>query len=312
MLAPGPLRENPMQQAISRSRFSFDSTYAALTLTTLLWSSNFIIGRAFRDDITPSTLNFLRWSIAFAVLLPFTLNDLRAHRAVIARHWKLFALLGLTGIAAFQTLVYMALTMTGALNTVLLLSFAPLAIVGVSWAVLGEPITRGQALGLVTSLCGAAVLVLRGDFAALDTLHFNGGDLLMLLAVIAWTTYSVLLKRRPAEIPPLAVHTLSVGTGTLWMLPLFALQVAHGRGMPASMSAWMAVAFIAIFSSAFAHGLWVRGVAAIGPNRASVFIHLLPLFGGALAIVFLGEQLAAYHIVGAVLVLSGVALASRT
>src|SRR5262249_40844930 len=159
-----------MQQVISRFRLSFDPTYAALTLTTLLWSSNFIIGRAFRDEIAPSTMNFLRWAIALLVLIPVTLRDLRTHRDVIVRHWKLFALLGLTGIAAFQTLTYCALTMTTALNTVLLLSLAPLVIVVLSWLALGESVTRSQAAGLLASLGGAPVLILHGDFATLDNL----------------------------------------------------------------------------------------------------------------------------------------------
>jgi drug/metabolite transporter (DMT)-like permease len=300
-----------MQSAVSNSRFSFDPTYAALALTTLLWSSNFVIGRAFRDDVSPSALNFLRWAIALAILVPVTLRDLRAHRVTLARHWKLIALLGATGIAAFQPLTYLALTKTTALNTILLLSLAPLAIVALSWLALGERVTRMQMLGLAASLAGAVVLILHGDVTTVVGLRLNAGDMLMLLAVGIWAVYSVLLRRRPAEVPPLALHTTSVGAGTLCMLPLFGWQSLEGSGLPHSIEAWLAIGFIAVFSSALAHGLWVRGVAAIGPNRAGVFIHLMPLFGGALAIVFLGEQLAIYHAFGAGLVLCGVVLTSR-
>jgi len=302
-----------MQSAVGRSRFSFsfDPTYAALTLTTLLWSSNFIIGRALRDDVTPSTINFLRWAIALLVLVPVTLRDLRTHRATLVRHWKLIVLLGATGIAAFQSLAYLALTKTTALNTVLLLSLAPLLIVALSWFTLGERVTRIQALGLVASLGGAAVLILHGDLSTLANLHFNAGDLWMLLAGVIWAIYSVLLRRRPAEVPPLALHTTSVAAGTLCMLPLFAWQAGHGSGLPGTLAAWIGIGFVAIFSSALAHGLWVRGVAKIGPNRAGVFIHLLPVFGGVLAIIFLGEEFAPYHALGAALVLCGVVLTSR-
>jgi drug/metabolite transporter (DMT)-like permease len=300
-----------MQTAATSSRFSFDPTYAALALTTLLWSSNFVIGRAVRDDVSPSTLNFLRWALALVILVPVTLDDLRTHRVALARHWKLVALLGGTGIAAFQTLTYCALTMTTALNTILLLSLAPLAIVALSWLVLGERVTRIQGFGLVASLAGAATLILHGELATLFAMSFNAGDLLMLLAVVIWAVYSVLLKRRPAELPPLALHTASVAAGTLCMFPFFGWNAVQASGLPANVEAWLAVGFIAVFSSALAHGLWVRSVAAIGPNRAGVFIHLMPLFGGALAITFLGEQLAAYHAIGAALVLCGVVLTSR-
>lgn len=300
-----------MQVVIRTLRFSFDPIYIALALTALLWSSNFVIGRAVRDDVSPAALNFLRWAIALAVLLPFTLHSLHTHRTILARSWKLIALLGLTGIAAFQTLGYVALTMTTALNAILLLSLAPLAIVGLSWLALGEQVTRNQGLGMAASLAGATVLILHGDVATLLELRFNGGDLWMLLAVVLWAIYSVLLRRRPAQVPPLALHTASVAAGTLWMLPAFGWQAAQGGALPASLEAWAAVGFIGVFSSAIAHALWVRGVAAIGPNRAGVFIHLMPLFGAALAITFLGEQLGAYHVLGATLVLCGVALASR-
>jgi drug/metabolite transporter (DMT)-like permease len=119
------------------------------------------------------------------------------------------------------------------------------------------------------------------------------------------------LRRRPAEVPPLALHTASVAAGTLWMLPAFSWQATHGSALPSSMLAWMAVGFIAVFSSALAHSLWVRGVATIGPNRAGVFIHLIPVFGAVLAITFLGEEPAAYHAAGAALALCGIVLTSR-
>lgn len=304
-----------MQAAATRSSaVSFDPTYAALALTALLWSSNFIIGRAVRDDVSPATMNFLRWALALAILVPVTWRDLNAHRATLKRHWKLVAALGFTGIAAFQVLCYVALTKTTALNTILLLSLAPLAIVALSWTTHGESITRRQALGLVTSLGGAAVLILHGEIATLVELRFNAGDLWMLLAVGIWAVYSVLLRARPASVPPLALHTASVGAGTLWMLPAFGWQVAQGgtgAALPTSLSAWLAIGFVAVFSSALAHALWVRSVAAIGPNRAGVFIHLMPLFGAALAITFLGESVAPYHAIGAALVLGGVFAASQ-
>ncbi len=293
------------------TRTLVDPTYVALTVTALLWSSNFVIGRAIHEAVTPATMNFLRWALALVVLLPVTLVDLRRHRLVLLRNWRLIALLGLTGIAAFQTLCYFALTQTTALNTILLTSLAPLAIVALSWLALGERISRLQGLGLLTSLAGAIVLILHGDAEALVSLRFNSGDLWMLLAVALWTVYSVLLRRRPEHVPPLALHTASVGAGTLWMLPLFGWEAVRGAGLPTELSAWLAIGFVAVFSSAIAHALWVRGVASIGPNRASVFIHLMPLFGAALAITFLGEEIASYHVLGAALVLVGVILSSR-
>ncbi len=304
-----------MQPPALRPGLTFEPTYATLTLTTLLWSSNFVIGRALHAEVTPAAMNFLRWAIALCILVPFTLRDLRQHRVALLQHWKLIALLGLTGIAAFQTLGYVALAHTSALNTVLLLALAPLAIFALSWLALGERVSRRQVLGLAISLVGALVLILRGDLAALLALHLNLGDVSMLLAVALWAVYSVLLRRRPAALPPLALHTASVAAGTLWMVPVFAIQVAWqpaaAHALPTSATAWAGIAFVGVFSSALAHGLWVRGVATIGPNRASVFIHLMPVFGTLLAVTLLGETVGGYHMAGAALTMLGILLTAR-
>ncbi len=305
-----------MESAALRARLSLEPTHALLTLTTLLWSSNFVIGRALHGEVTPAAMNFLRWAIALCILVPFTLADMRRHRAALLAHWKLIALLGFTGIAAFQTLGYVALAYTTVLNTVLLLALAPLAIVGLSWLALGERIAPRQALGLLISLAGALVLILRGNLAALTALQLNRGDLVMLFAVVLWAVYSVLLRRRPAQVPPLALHTAAVAAGTLWMLPVFGLQLAwqpaDAHALPTSTAAWAGIAFVGVFSSALAHGLWVRGVAAIGPARAGVFIHLMPVFGTLLAVALLGETIGRYHVAGGALTMVGILLTVRT
>lgn len=288
-----------------------EPAYARLALTTLLWSSNFVIGRGLRGDVTPIVLNTLRWVLAAGVLLVLTGRELWLHRALLQRAWKLIALLGLTGVAAFQTLVYVALTHTAALNTMLLLSLSPLVVALLSWATDGERPTPRQGLGLATSLAGAATLVLRGDASALGRMQFNVGDLWMLAAVALWGVYSVLLRKRPPELPPMAVHASSAVAGVLWMAPLCAWELARGAALPAAPGPWLAIAFVALLSSVVAHGLWVRGVAALGPNRASVFVHLIPLFGAVLAIVFLDEPVAWFHAAGGAIVLAGVALANR-
>jgi drug/metabolite transporter (DMT)-like permease len=288
-----------------------DPAYAQLALTTLLWSSNFVIGRGLRGDVSPIVLNTLRWAIAAAVLLVVTGRELWAHRQALQRSWKLVALLGLTGVAAFQTLVYVALTQTAALNAMLLLSLSPVVVALLSWATGGERLTPRQGLGLAASLAGATVLVLRGDLQALTHLQLTTGDLWMLAAVGLWGAYSVLLRQRPAQLPPMVVHAASAVAGVLWMLPLCLWDLTRGTALPAEARPWLLIAFVAVFSSVLAHGLWVQGVAVLGPNRASVFVHLIPLFGAVLAITFLGEPVAWFHAAGGAIVLAGVALASR-
>ena len=286
------------------------SPLLGLSLAALLWSGNFVVGRALRLAMSPLSINFYRWTIALAILLPLTLGPLKRHRGLIVRHWKLIALLGLTGIACFQTLVYVALSMTTAVNCLLLLSLAPLAIALASWALLGERMSGAQLAGIAVSFAGAVVLVAHGSASALAALSFGAGDLWMLVAVALWTVYSLLLKRAPPELPQLALLCGSLVVGVALMLPFHLWLPSHERLSSMSWQAWGGLLYIALFASVPPFLLWNRGVASIGPSKAGTFIYLMPLFGALLAFVFLGEAPQAYQLVGGVAIFAGIAVMS--
>lgn len=286
---------------------SAGSSYAALATAALLWSGNFIVGGLLRDDVTPVTLNFLRWLIAFAILLALGYRDLWRARQALQREWKLIAAAGLTGIAAFHTCVYFALRDTVALNALLLLSIAPIAIMLLS-RLTGAAFSARNKLGAVVSLGGAALLIMRGDPAALLDLQGKPGDLWMLAAVAIWATYSVLLQRRPPALTPSTMLTSSIAAGLVWLAPLYAFEILRGSaGFDPTVPATLGLAYVAIGASVFAFLLWCRGVAALGPSRAGQFLHLMPLFGAILSVLLLGEEIAPYHLVGAGLVFAGIA-----
>jgi len=284
--------------------------YVALSAAALLWSGNFIVGRLLRDEVTPVTLNFLRWGIALAVLAALGWRELAQARAVLAREWKLVAGAGATGIAAFHTCVYFALQETAALNALLLLATAPVAIMLLSWLAAGTGFPARQKAGAAVSLAGAAWLILRGEPAALLGLQASSGDLWMLAAVAIWAVYSVLLQRRPKDLAPGVLLTGSVAAGLAWMAPLYALELSRGAGgLPVSLPGLGGLAYVALGASVLAFHLWSHGVAAIGASRAGQFIHLMPLFGAVLSLAFLGERIEAFHLAGAALVFAGIALA---
>jgi drug/metabolite transporter (DMT)-like permease len=285
------------------------ATSAALALAALLWSGNFIIGRALRDEITPVSLNFLRWTIGFALLFAIGFRGAVAARGVVRREWKLVAFVGLTGIAAFHTCVYLALLDTTAINALLLLAAAPIAIMVAAWVAAGERFTGAQKLGAIVSAAGAVTLVAHGDPAALLALHGNVGDLWMVAAVIIWAAYSVALKRRPADLPPQVLLTASAGAGLAWMLPVYLLELLRGdAGFTLTPATVFGIAYVAVAASVLAFMLWSYGVAQVGPSKAGQYIHLMPFFGAALSIVFLGESVAWHHIAGGALVFAGIAL----
>jgi drug/metabolite transporter (DMT)-like permease len=281
----------------------------ALTCAVLLWSGNFIAGRALRGEIDPLTLNLVRWTVCLLIFLPWVGSKLWQHRRVVVREWRLLTGLGASGIAAFHTLVYLALTDTTAINALLMLSLAPAAIlIGAALVGLSLP-SRLQWAGTLVSLAGAAVLVLRGDLGALGDLAFGRGDLWMLCAVVLWAIYSLLLRRRPADLP--ADVTLAASIVPALVLLLGAVVFQGATLPPPTPRVIGSIAYIAIFASLIAFLLWSHGVDVIGPERAGQFIHLMPLFGAALATGLLGEAIVPSQVAGGVLVFAGIALVQR-
>ena len=286
----------------------------ALSAAALLWSGNFIAGRALRDDLGPATLNLLRWSLCLLVMLPWVGASVWRHRHAVRREWRLLVGLGATGIAAFHTLTYLALQSTPAVNALLMLSLTPGAIL-VGAALSGGPWpSRRQWVGTGLSLLGAGVLLTRGDGAALLGLTPAQGDLWMLLAVPLWAAYSLLLRRRPADLPQPVALACSIVPALVLLLPL-ALGSTAGAPLASTAAAlqakpWLlaAVAYVAVFASLIAFLLWSYGVAAIGPEAAGQFVHLMPVFGALLAFVLLGEAIVPAQVAGALCVLAGIGL----
>ena len=287
------------------------SPYLLLAAATLFWSGNFVIGRAVRDGIDPVPLTFWRWALAFAVLAPFAAGTAWRHRRTIMRHGPILIALGVTGIGAFHLAVYVGLQQTTAINAGLLMSTGPMMIAALAWAAFGERPTAGALIGLTLSMIGAVAVVARGDPAVLWAMDVNLGDLWMFAAALIWAVYSVLLKRRPEALPPMSLLIVSVAIGLVVIAPLHLATVGPGLGFTPSWETVGAILYVCVFASVIAYICWNRGVREVGPSRAGVFMHLMPLFSALLAMIFLGERLALYHVIGGVLIFAGIVLAAR-
>jgi drug/metabolite transporter (DMT)-like permease len=292
-----------------RARAVFRSPALALALATLFWSGNFVAGRALRGQVDPVTLNFLRWLIALALLAPFVWQSTAASLKVLRREWRLILTLGATGIASFHTLVYLALQSTTATSALLMLSLAPILTLIGSAAIGMEHPTNRQIGGALISIIGAGILITRGNPAAILSQGFNIGDLWMLLAVFIWAGYSLLLRRRPADLPSPVALTASIVAALAMMLPVLILGAPTPVAALGSFPVLLSIAYIAVFASAIAFLFWTYGVSRLGPTRAGQFVNLMPIFGAGLAFSVLGEVPTQAQVVGAALVLSGIALA---
>ena len=284
--------------------------YLLLSITTLCWAGNAIVGRLAAGHIPPVTLSFLRWSLAFLIVLPFAWNHLVRDWPAIRAKLGVMILVSVTGISAFNTLQYWALEHTTALNTLLLQSSGPLIVAVWSLMLLGVRLTLAQAIGILVSLTGVLVILLHGDLSALSNIQFNEGDLIFLAAMVVFGFYSVLTLKRPA-IHGLSFVAFTFGCGAACLIPLLIWELLTRPVMALDARNLLSLFYVAVFPSTLAYLCFNRGVLLIGANRAAPFFHVVPVFGALMAIVFLGERPQAFHIIGFALVLTGVFVASR-
>jgi drug/metabolite transporter (DMT)-like permease len=286
------------------------SPYLLLVLTTLFWSGNFVLGRAVHAVFAPFTLSFWRWAVALAILAPFVWSSLRQQAPLLRRHWPILLLLSVLGVVNFNTFVYIGLQATTATNAVIMLSVTPVLIVALSFLLLRQTVTRWQALGILVSLAGVLVIVGRGDLEALLARRVNPGDLWVLAAVFSWALYSVCLRWRPAGLRPLDFQAATMVIGVIILAPLYGWDLAHDRIFSLNVATAGSILYLALFPSILAYIFWNRAVAELGANRTGQFLHLMPVFGAVLSMIFLGERLYAFHGVGIALIALGIWLAT--
>jgi drug/metabolite transporter (DMT)-like permease len=288
------------------------SPYLLLVLTTLFWAGNFVLGRGVKATIPPVGFAFWRWAIALAVLLPFSLPHLRADWPLVRSHWKPLALYGILGVTCFNTFVYIGLHSTTAINALLVNSIIPVLIVVLSRIFACTPVTRLQALGVILSLTGVVTIICRADAGVLLSLQLNRGDGWVMLAVVSWAFYTFMLRKRPAALNPLSFLSVIIIIGLLVLSPFYAWETVQGSRVGTDPATLGSILYVALFPSILAFIFWNQAVAEVGPSRAGLFLHLMPVFGAILSFLFLGESLYPYHLAGMGLIFSGIFLATTT
>ncbi len=290
----------------------FTHPYLLLTLTVLFWSGNMVTGRGLREDVPPILLALLRWLIALGLTLPFAWRHFdRGQLATMRQAWPAMLLLGLLGVGGFNTFAYLALQDTTATNASLLNSFIPIVTVALSWLFLGKRLNRPEAIGVFISMLGVLLIVAHGDIDVLLGLEPNRGDLWMLVAVLTWALYTVGLQYRPAGLDPMVMLAAFTLIGLASLLPAAAVEYAAGARMQVSTASVLGVLYTGVFPGFLGYVFYNRGVAAVGPNRGALFIHLMPAFGTGLAALFLGERPGWYHFTGIAMIFAGITLNTR-
>jgi drug/metabolite transporter (DMT)-like permease len=295
--------------AMDRRADSPALAYGLLALAALFWSGVFVVGRGTHEDVPPMALAFLRYAFAILVMVPLVWRPLRRELPKLKACWPWLLAFGVINIALFPILTLLALARTTAVNAALINSLQPVMIVALAFLAYGERITARQALGVAVSLAGILAIVTEGKPALILGLALNSGDLMVMLALFIWSVYSVTMRRLPPLDPYVLVFAQMV-LGAPFAAPFFAAEALGGRVPTWDATTILALLYFATLPSIFAFSFWNRGVLAVGPAKAGMFIHLIPVFGIVLAVITLGETLYPYHAAGAGLVVVGIWLAT--
>jgi drug/metabolite transporter (DMT)-like permease len=290
-------------------RSFWHSAGGLLVAANLFWAGNIVLGRGLVGQVPPVTLSWCRWFGAFVVAIGFAWPRLRADAPVMLRHWKMMLLLSATGIASYNTMAYLGLTGTTALNVLLLQSATPLIIILWAFALFRETPSLRQAAGVMLSLFGVAVIAGRGSAELLWHLRLNPGDLWVLAALAIYAFYCVMLRKRPA-VHPLSFLVAAMGIGSCMILPFMLWEIASGASIHGGLPSWIGIAYTAVLPSFVAYLFFNRGVELVGAGAAGQSMHLMPLFGSVLAVLFLHERFQPYHVAGMAMICGGIVLAS--
>lgn len=292
-------------------RSLWHSAWGLLLAANLFWAGNIVLARGLAGQVPPVALAYWRWTGAFAVAIGFAWPKLKTDLPLMMRHWKMMLVLSATGIASYNTMSYIGLTSTTALNVLLLQSATPLIIIVWAYLLFREAPTVRQTLGVLVSLTGVTAIAGHGSLEVLAHLRLNHGDLWVLAGLLIYAFYCVTLRKRPA-VHPLSFLVAAMGIGSVMMLPFMVWEYAAGARIQGGMPSYVAIAYTAVLPSFVAYLFFNRGVELIGAGRAGQSMHLMPLFGSVLAVVFLHEQFQIYHGFGIAMIAFGIVLASFT
>jgi drug/metabolite transporter (DMT)-like permease len=285
------------------------SPWGLLTAANLFWAGNIVLARGLAGQVPPVALAYWRWTGAFVFAVGFAWPRLRTDLPVMMRHWKMMLVLAATGIASYNTMSYIGLNSTTALNVLLLQSATPLIIIVWAYLLFRDRPTSRQATGVLVSLAGVAAISAHGSFEALAHLRLNRGDTWVLVALAIYGFYCVTLRKRPA-VHPLSFLVAAMGIGSLMMLPFMLWEFAAGARIHGGAPSYLAIAYTAVLPSFVAYLFFNRGVELIGAGPAGQSMHLMPLFGSILAVLFLHERFQIYHAAGIAMIAAGIMLAS--
>ena len=283
-----------------------------LTLCAFFWSGNFIVGKfASLYQVPPLTLNFFRWLIVWIVLIPFTAKDILLNIKIIKEKFYPILIMSITSISIFNSVVYYSLNFTQVLNGALMISTIPVLIIFISFIFRVEKINLNQVLGLILSIIGVFIIITQLEFSRLINLDLNKGDIWLLVAMLSWATYSTMLKTHKTSLNYLTFISVIVTLGLFFLLPQFLFEFKNQELINFNFVFVLILSYVVLFAGLGAYIFWNKAVQIVGPSRAGIFLHLMPVFSSFMAIFLLNEKLMIFHILGATVIILGIYISSK-
>jgi drug/metabolite transporter (DMT)-like permease len=285
--------------------------YVMLIAAFIFMALNVVTGRAVHDDVPPLGLSFWRWVFASAIFLPFTFKRVREQWGLILASWKLLLMISAVMIPLGNTLVYVGLHTTTALNGGLIPVARPAIIMVLSYFLFRGSVTRYQWMGISVAAMGVLIVLTRGDPTVLTALDFNHGDLWLIAGSTGIACYQVFIGRVPKEFHPTVLLQITMIIGMIMMAPLYVWETMTYRPVEFTWVTAGAVLYVATFPSIVAIYCINEGVRQIGPARMGIFNYMQPLLVAGIAVPLLGEQLAWYHPFALALVAVGIVISAQ-
>lgn len=287
--------------------------FILLMIAPFFWGGNFVLGRLLHNDIPPFTYAFYRWLVVIVILFPFVYKSLLEHKTVIKKNG--LALIGLSflSISVYNSFVYWGFHYTTVINAGMLNATVPICIMIISGFSGLEKLTGIKIIAAMIAFFGAFLIIARGEpITMMQQFTFNRGDLIILGAALAWSIFSVWYKQLKFKLPAFLFLFITAFIGDILILPVYCWEIYQGYTFNINWHTSAAILYAGTFSSIIAFTCWNKGVEKLGAVNAGYFFNLLPVFSAGLAIIVLGEAVHFYHVIGILLVFSGILLSKIT
>ena len=285
-----------------------------LCFASLFWSGNFIIGRlaSVESLVSPLSLGFYRWVIAFIILTPFCFSKALKELPLTKKQPGIIFLIILTGPTLFNTFVYLGLTATTVINALLIISITPMLIILFNRLLYKIETNQFQIIGVIISLIGVSYVIAKGNYKNIFQSDLYIGDLFILLAVTSWALYSIFLKKNNTGVSGFSFLYISFGLTIILLFPIYLYDLfVQGNLLIISKESLLIIGYTGVFPSIFSYICWNTGVALIGANKSGPYLHLMPIFGGILAFFIFKESLSFHHYVGIISVIVGIYISNK-